>query len=149
MTDQPSSRLTVWLCGSEETELRVSYCYELRARLVQRGIDTQVVALDGGVAGLPATGDPDVTCTLVLAGRADPPGPSHDAASDSTMLRVCFHAESCDGGVQLLPGREPVAVAVDRTLAVLQRAGVLEAVAEDVRGDEELMVHRLYDLGYL
>jgi hypothetical protein len=49
----------------------------------------------------------------------------------------------------VLPELGPVAVAVDRTLAALERSGALETLARDIRDDEQLMVRRLYDLGYL
>ncbi|HEU5270141.1 MAG TPA: hypothetical protein VFU36_09485 [Jatrophihabitans sp.] len=137
-------RLIVWLCESGTAELRASYCHELRARLVQRCVATQLITLDGPT--MPDAGDPSTACTVVLAGRLDP---ELLPATEATLFRVCFHAGDRHGELQLLPESETVATAVDRTLGALEQAGLLAVQAEDVRHDEELMTRRLYELGYL
>lgn len=137
------ARTTLSLCGDGPAELRASYCQELRARLVQRGVQVQLV--DGPLP--PAAASPDAGWALVLARRGEPPPEPPDPASGSIL--VCLHPDPCPGGVQVLPAWVPVAAAVDRTLAVLEEVGALAATAEDIRHDEELMIRRLYDLGYL
>ena len=134
-------RLIVWLCDAGSAELRASYGQELRARLVQRCVATQLITLDDS-----STGDPGVACTVLLAGPLDRELP---AAAGAALFRVCFHAGSGHGDLLVVPESETVATAVDRTLSALEQAGLLAVEPADVRHDEELMTRRLYDLGYL
>jgi len=92
-------------------------------------------------------GDPAAACALVLASHASPR--DHAGIAAAEVLRVCLHAGGCPDAVTVLPELGPVAVAVDRTLAGLERSGALETLGRDIRDDEQLMVRRLYDLGYL
>lgn len=134
--------MTVWLCGDGPAVLRESFCHELRARLLQRGVPARLEARPGAAAAV----TPAATCTLVVVGPADTLDAGDGAARS---IRVCLHPHPCSGGLAGQPSWSPVAAGVDQALTLLEGIGAISARPEDVRAAEEMMVQRLYDLGYL
>jgi hypothetical protein len=162
----------------------------LRARLVQRGLDVESLALTGpgASAGLTAISAADLPSRLagatampIVVGRClSEDGRRRLQRHGQRLVAVCFQPgpprrepATCigdEGGpradirerevrtesgaafvadLTIHPGLESVVCGVDRLLALLEDKNLVDRVPGDVRREEELLLQRLHDLGYL
>ncbi len=164
----------IWLCGSAAQDLRLSLFDELRARLMQRGIAPSLFVLDSqadrqiefalSLGSQVATAETvfgllgdDMRIAVVLGSCAIGHGSRPDQGRPIRMMSACAPSRSDPNAtgeinepdLTVRLGTDPVAHEADRILSWLTDAGWIASAYVHTLQDEEILLRRLQDLGYL
>jgi hypothetical protein len=128
---------TLLLSGSRDSG-KTWLADEIRARLAQRGSEVKILQVDE-TSAWPNPDDYVQPIIIVCVQR-----PNHLADDDATE-----NAQNHAFDFTFLAGVDSVSDSVSRLLVLLEEKGLLARDESEIQRDEQILIERLTDLGYL